>query len=192
MTMDVVTVDRAGLPDGLLDLAKSQSRVQHARDDAYLTELLGQAIDDVERSANTTLFERVIVLGVEDVTPPWWRTDCAPCAPDAQHLALPFNNVTQLEVLAPDLVTDISADYAVTQTDLGGVGTAILVLPVTAPATGTVFTFTAGFTDPTKLSPSVRRAVLRRCAALYENREAPLAIDEALEAGAPLLWRPDL
>jgi hypothetical protein len=192
MTMDVISIDRAGLPDALLDLAKSQSRVQHTRDDAYFTELLGQAIDDVERAGNTTLFERVIVLGVEDVTPPWWLTRCATWNTEAQHLALPFNNVTQLVVLASDGITDVSSEYDYTQTDLGGVGTTLLVLPTTAPVAGTIFTFTAGFTDPDKLAPSVRRAILRRCAALYENREAPLAIDDPTEAGAPLLWRPDV
>jgi uncharacterized phiE125 gp8 family phage protein len=192
MTMDVISIDRAGLPDGLLDLAKSQSRVQHTRDDAYFTELLGQAIDDIERAANTTLFERQVMLALEDVILPVWWVD-GTCAPDgSQRLALPFNNVTALVVLAADGITDLSSEYDFTQTDLGGVGTTLLVLPATTPEAGTTFSFTAGFTDPARLAPSVRRAVLRRCAALYENREAPLAIDDPAEAGSALLWRPDL
>jgi len=106
-------------------------------------------------------------------------------------MKLPFNNVTTLVVLDADGL-DVSLDYEVFQTDPGGVGSCVLGAPalVAAPAGG-LFTFTAGCATADELSPSVRRAILRRAAALYEHREAPEGLAEPQEAGSVLLWRPD-
>jgi len=194
MSYTVESIDRTALPAAFLPLAKSQSRIPHDRDDAFLTEQIAQAIDDIERQTNSTFFERIIVLDPALAWAPWWSSDLAGVAlpSDCVLVNLPFNNVTALVVLDTDGL-DISANYEVAQTDPGGVGACALVAPATAPApAANRFTFTAGCPDLDAMSPSVRRAILRRTAALYENREAPEGLAEPMEPGAPLLWRPDV
>lgn len=189
MSYTVTAIDRTALATALLNLAKAQMRVIFTRDDAYITDLLAQAIDDIERQANTTLFERTIELVPEGCWTPWWQADWPAPPSDSAYFALPFTNVSEL-VVTDATGADVSAGYAVQQVDPGGASAAVLVTPIPFPGTGTLFVFTAGVSDPTLLAPSVRRAILRRCAALYENREAPLTIAEPLDAGDPLVWRP--
>jgi hypothetical protein len=178
----------------MLTLAKAQSRVTHARDDAYITELLGQSIDDVERTANATVFDRTITQTADWLAPAYWIGGApASCIPGWISAPLPFNNVRTLTAVDADGV-DVSDAYVVRQADPGGVAPAYLEGPIVAApaAAGVVLTFAAGMVDPTKIAPALRRMILRRCAALYENREAPLTLAEPMDDGAPLVWRPSV
>jgi hypothetical protein len=192
MSWNVDRIDRTTLPEALLPLAKSQSRVTATADDVYITELCAQALDDVERAANATFFDRTI-SGAWDVWVwcPWWRPPVGFTwnSADAFFLTLPFNNVRSF--MATDAnANDVSSSYSVTQTEVGGVAAAVLSGPMpAAPGAPVTFSFECGVLAVDDLVPSVRRAVLRRCAALYENREAPLDI---AEADSVALWRPDV
>src|SRR6185295_5269520 len=184
----VESIDRDMLAAELLPLAKSHSRVEFDRDDAYITELLSQAIDDVERATNATLFERVITGTLAPPTWPW--PEIGYLSPTEAGVRLPFNNVQALTVLDAGGV-DISSLYRVVQDDPGGVGTTVLMAPYPITSGGE-FNILAGVHAATDLAPSIKRLVLRRCAALYENREAPLDIDESSGASGVLIWRPEV
>jgi hypothetical protein len=187
---DLVTIDRTTLPEALVALAKSQSRITTTLDDAYVTELLGQAIDDVERLANSNLFDATYTATVDpQIWCPWWCP--APGftwnTADQVAVTLPVNNVRSFTAVDADS-NDLSASYSITQTEPGGVGRTLLWGPLPQAGASTItFTFTCGVTDPADLVPSVRRGILRRFAALYENREAPLDITDPDSVG---LWRP--
>ena len=192
MTWSLERIDRDTLPAALLVLAKAQSRVTHTRDDAYLLELVGQSIDDIERQTNATIFDRTLSALAGAFVPGYWSGPYpAGAVPGTLYTKLPFNNVRTLTATDED-DTDLSLLYQVLSTDPGGVGTAVLVGPVwdAATAAGVVLAFEVGMTDPASIAPALRRAILRRCAALYENREAPLTLTEPDDATAPLLWRP--
>lgn len=183
------TIDRQALPAALLALAKAQARVDHDRDDLLLTEQLAQAIDDVERLTNATLFERVLSVDSRDlVTPPLWSWALSG---SGNWIGLPFNNVTALVATDADGL-DVSAGYRIRQADLGGVGTAWLQGPSVVATLPVVFTITAGLATPDAIAPALRRLILRRTAALYEYREAALPLSDSDLASEPSLWRPDL
>lgn len=183
------TIDRTTLPAAFLELAKAQARVTHAEDDALITEQLAQAIDDVERLTNATIFERQMTL-----TPPELGLDLLAWAVSGSGnwISLPFNNVSALEVL-DGAGTDISAAYTIKQRDPGGTGTTWLQGPATAPTPApATFTFTAGMKTTGGIAPALRRLILRRAAALYEFRESALPLTADDLAGEPGLWRPDV
>jgi uncharacterized phiE125 gp8 family phage protein len=189
-------LDRDTLPPLMLDTAKAQSRIDHARDDALVTEYLAQAIDDVERLTNATLFQRTITLDTDEVWPalPAWAWGLM--ASDVIRIALPFNNVSDLIATGTDSEgnpVDVTASFSLAQVEPGGVGTAFLVGPTDATSwTGVTFQFTAGLADPNAIAPSVRRVIYRRAAALYEYREAALPLTAAEAGGDPGVWRPAL
>jgi uncharacterized phiE125 gp8 family phage protein len=182
------SIDRTTLPAAFLPLAKSQSRIEHDRDDALVTEHLAQAIDDVERLTNACIFERETELEGDQLGDPVlaWATPVA-----RTWLALPFNNVSAL-VVTDAIGVDVSTSYRIKQRDLGGVGTAWLQGPDVAPAAPILFAFTAGMGTIDEIAPALRRLILRRAAALYEFREAALPLTADDLAREPALWRPDL
>lgn len=182
-------IDRATLPALLLPLAKSQARIEHDRDDALVTEFVAQAIDDVERITNATLFARTIVSTSPEVAgaPLWaWAVPGSP-----NWISLSFNNVQRFVALDANGV-DITADYTVRQADPGGVGTCWLQGPAAQPPQPVQFAILAGAETIDEIAPALRRLILRRAAALYEYREAALPLSSDDLASEPALWRPDL
>jgi len=194
VSFTVVSIDRTTLPAALLVLAKGQSRITNALEDDYVTELIAQAIDDTERASNATIFERVLqatndLLALQSLA--WWGFPFEYCAAFVR-VALPFNNVQSVTATDADSL-DVSAGYVVIQADPGGVSAAYLQAPTQAPgATPIAFEFVAGLPDVAKIAPSLRRAILRRFSALYENREATLTLAAPLEPGEAMVWRPDV
>lgn len=183
------TIDRATLPPLFLDLAKSQARIVTSDDDALITEQLAQAIDDVERLTNATIFERTFELTSDDLasSPLWaWATPASP-----NWISLSFNNVSAFVATDADSV-DVSDQYRLRQRDPGGVGTSYLQGPATMPAAPITFAVTAGMKTLDTIAPALRRVILRRFAALYEYREAALPLTVNDLTGEPSLWRPDL
>jgi hypothetical protein len=184
------TITRDVLPSLFLPLAKSQAHVDHDDDDAYLTELVAQAIDDVERITNATIFERTITAASTEVAVAALWSWAVPGS--ANWISLPFNNVRDFAATDADLV-DVSAAYTLRQVDPGGVGTAWLQGAAAAPAALPItFDIVAGMHALEEIAPALRRLILRRTAALYEYREAALPLSADDLNGEPALWRPDL
>lgn len=182
--LQTTTIDLATLPAAFLPLAKSHARIDHDRDDSTATEYLAQAIDDVERLANVTIFDRTIEGTLDGLGMCYRPTD----ASARLWTAMPFNNVRSFTATAPD-ATDVSPAWSLQQADPGGAATTWLGAPPATPWQGVAFSFKAGMASLATIAPSLRRLILRRFAALYEYREAalPLTIDDL--AGEPLVWR---
>lgn len=185
----LVAVNRDALPALFLPLAKSQARIDHDRDDALVTEHLAQAIDDVERLTNATIFERTIgATSWEVAGAPLWAW-AVPGSPN--WISLTFNNVITFGAIDAAGV-DVTTLYTLRQADPGGVGTAWLQGPAAPPAQPVSFIIVAGARDLDGIAPALRRLILRRAAALYEYREAALPLSADDLTGEPALWRPDV
>jgi uncharacterized phiE125 gp8 family phage protein len=187
--MPADTIDRTTLPAALVPLAKAQAKVEHARDDVLIAEHLAQAIDDVERVTNATLFERTITTDAVDLV--GWPLYAWATPGSGNWIGLPFNNVSAFVATDADGL-DVSSGYRVRQADIGGVGTAWLQGPTTVATPPITFAITAGLKTPDAIAPALRRLILRRAAALYEYREAALPLSADDLADEPALWRPDL
>jgi len=185
----LVAVNRTALPALFLPLTKSQARIEHDRDDALVTEHIAQAIDDVERLTNATIFERTIAATSWEVAgaPLWaWAVPGSP-----NWISLTFNNVITFGAVDAD-GADVGALYLLRQADPGGVGTAWLQGPTAQPAQPVSFVIVAGARSLDDIAPALRRLVMRRAAALYEYREAALPLSTEDLVSEPSLWRPDL
>lgn len=163
MSIAVITPpDRPALVDELLEVFKSHVRVEFDRDDVYLKLVLTRAID---------LFERLTefrVFGAEYA----WTPDSM--TPGGQPEPFPIIPVSSWEALAPDGVTDISAQfkfYGVTGIDNQVTPQLIQFLAGNTWAAGNAIHLTVGFADMDALPPGVIDVTFRIGAHMYENRE---------------------
>lgn len=191
--MRIISIDRTTLAADLLAVAKSNSRVEHDRDDALIETMIAQAIDDIQRLANVYLFDTEAEWTGAELSR--LRSFCVATAsayPNAMRVSLPFNNVASVEVTDADGV-DQSAAFEIEQGEPGGNSQSYLIGPTlnVGPWPGLVFSFRYGVAAADEIAPSVKAAVIRRTSAYYENREATLALSLNEAPGEFLsIWRP--
>jgi hypothetical protein len=182
--MNATTVDRTTLAAALLDAAKAQCRVTHARDDVLIQQYVAQSIEAVERRCNINLNPAVFELDAATL-------QALPCtgSPARARVALPVNNVHAFTLEDADGL-DQSGPYTIEQGDLGGSAAAYLVGPMVSAADWAM-TVDVGVDTTELLSPAVAAVVLRLTGGYYENRESPsaLVVDDFLGELATV-WRP--
>jgi hypothetical protein len=189
MRANLLSVDRAALPDALLDVAKDHLRVRHDRDDTLIRMYVAQAIDVVERKGSINLNPSTFAIDPCALPGVAWPAQLwMPAGTMGVRLSLPVNNVEAFTVTDADGV-DQSDAYEVEQADLGGSAQAYLVGPTIAA--GWAMTADVGVDDPDKLAPAVLAVVLRLVGGYYETRESASDLtDDTFVDELVAVWRP--
>ena len=189
MTIKRITVDTAALPAALLDLVKSQARVEYTRDDALITGHIAGAVGIAERKCNVSLDPAEYVVTADELR-------CSPLpygGATRQSWRLPLNNVREVTVMASADVDadDLSADYEVWAPDPGGSASAYLVaVNGRAVPPAALLSLTVGVTTLPDLAPAFVSLIARLAASMYENREASSALwVDAFAGELASLWR---
>lgn len=157
-------IDREGLAEELLDLAKTHMRVEFTRDDDYIKLALRRAIDFFERITELNVFgsqwdwvpeQSVSVDGVSAYILTWQP------APSFKAFT---NDVAATEV------TDQFAIFGDPEPDGFGMR---WISPVVTPEPATpLFKITAGYADADSMPPGILSFVLEAASWFYEYREA--------------------
>jgi hypothetical protein len=191
MSIERVSVDRAVLPDALLDDIKAHVRVEFARDDALLRTYTAAAIGMVEAKCNVSLNPAEYVVTADELTESGSRWNFAGAS---GRWTLPLNNVRDFTVVASTALDaeDLTTGFQLWGPDFGGNASSFLVaLGAQALPTTAILTLEVGLEDAADLAPGFFALIARLAGSMYENREASTALwasTFAEEMGA--LWRP--
>jgi len=173
-----VSIDRATLPEEMLDLQKAQMRVAYDDDDDFITRVIQRAIALFEKKSGLSVF----LAEVE------WIPD-GHDSYSAQGARCPRQPVSAWTANAD--AVDVSDSY--TLTGRTGVYFCPIAEQSSAPGLewfpGVLVTMTVGYATVEDMDPGVLDVILRMGAHLYENRqsttdvnleEVPLFLDDLL------------
>jgi hypothetical protein len=156
-------IDYAALPEALLDLAKSQMRIEFDRDDAFIQIKLAQAID---------LFERTTETAVTGGTWSWVPVAGFTTGDGSFGYAIPFSPVPTIVKVMDANSVDQTARWVVRGPPIPNVyGVHALVALDGAPTSPITVTVNSGYADAETMPPGILNFVLEAAAWLYENRE---------------------
>lgn len=183
--VEIVDVDTAALPSGLLDLVKGHLRIDSQFEDAYIKSTISRAI---------AWFETGTGISVNGATYKWTPqsidfTDGVATIPET-----PVDREEWKVFNGPDVdtATDISGSYKLTTMATKGVG--IFALEG-AFVSNMAVTFDSGYFAVDDLPPGILNVLLLYVAHLYEHREILVPGSQAATPGwmndilAPW-WRP--
>lgn len=159
------SIDREALPDELLDVAKTQMRVEFSRDDDYIKLCIARAIDFFERltemSVNPVTFDWVPVSGINIDGVPAYVLNWQP----APSFTAVTNDADK---------TDVTDQYAIFGDDNPDVYGIRWISPVAEPwpSATPLFEITAGYASADDLPPGILSFILEAASWYYEYREA--------------------